>query len=68
MKNTIKLTIILLLSTLSLSGCFWSDKEKRESITKGWSPKTFFQQAKNSDSTEESIELFEQLVVECIAH
>ncbi|CAB5496869.1 Outer membrane beta-barrel assembly protein BamD [uncultured Gammaproteobacteria bacterium] len=61
MKNTIKLTIILLLSTLSLSGCFWSDKEKRESITKGWSPKTFFQQAKNSDSTEESIELFEQL-------
>jgi outer membrane protein assembly factor BamD len=47
--------------TLSLSGCFLSNETKRESITKGWSPKTFFQQAKNSDSTEESIELFEQL-------
>jgi outer membrane protein assembly factor BamD len=61
MQNIIKLTVTLSLLTLSLSGCFLSNETKRESITKGWSPKTFFQQAKNSDSTEESIELFEQL-------
>ncbi len=45
---------------LALSSCF-GDEEQRESITKGWSPKTFFEQAKNADSTEESVELFEQL-------
>ncbi len=45
---------------LALNGCFW-DEEKRESITKGWSPKTFFEEAKKSDSIEGSIELFEQL-------
>ncbi|WP_369151338.1 outer membrane protein assembly factor BamD [Candidatus Thiodubiliella endoseptemdiera] len=60
LQNTIKFTLLLLL-TLSFSGCFWSDKEQRESITKGWSPKTFFKEAKESDSTGESIALFEQL-------
>jgi outer membrane protein assembly factor BamD len=63
MKNTIKLIVILSFLTLSLSGCFWGE-EKRESITKGWSPKTFFKQAKeeaSSGSTEKAIELYEQL-------
>jgi len=63
MKNTIKLITATSLLTLSLSGCLWDD-EKRESITKGWSPKTFFLQAKeesSSGSTEKAIELYEQL-------
>ncbi len=60
MKNIIKLSITLPMLALALNGCFW-DEEKRESITKGWSPKTFFEEAKKSDSIEGSIELFEQL-------
>ncbi|MDC9714482.1 MAG: outer membrane protein assembly factor BamD [Gammaproteobacteria bacterium] len=60
MRNAIKLITLLPLLTLLLNGCF-DNEEKRESITKGWSPKTFFNQAKDSDSTEESIRLFEQL-------
>ncbi|WXT99819.1 MAG: Outer membrane protein assembly factor BamD [Catillopecten margaritatus gill symbiont] len=63
MKNTIKLIVSLSFLSLSLSGCWWND-EKRESITKGWSPKTFFKQAKeemSSGSADKAIELFEQL-------
>lgn len=60
MKNITKLTVTLSILTLLLNGCFW-DEEKRESITKGWSPKVFFEQAKESNSTEESVKLFEQL-------
>ena len=59
-----KIILILPLLTLLLSGCFWENEVKRESITKGWSPKTFFTQAKeeaSSSSTETAIELFEQL-------
>ncbi|WP_428086938.1 outer membrane protein assembly factor BamD [Candidatus Thioglobus sp.] len=59
-----KIILILPLLTLLLSGCFWENEVKRESITKGWSPKTFFTQAKeeaSSGSTETAIELFEQL-------
>ncbi|HIB30830.1 MAG TPA: outer membrane protein assembly factor BamD, partial [Candidatus Thioglobus sp.] len=41
-----KLILILPILTLFLGGCFWEDEKKRESITKGWSPKTFFAQAK----------------------
>lgn len=59
MKNTIKLITALSL-ILSLSGCFWGG-EKRESITKGWSPKTFFNQAKEQGFTDEAIKLYEQL-------
>lgn len=58
-----KIILILLGSNLLLSGCFWSE-EKAESITKGWSPKTFFEQAKeevSSGSTEQGIKLYEQL-------
>ena len=44
-----KLILILPLLMLSLSGCFWSEEEvKRESITKGLSPKAFFNEAKES--------------------
>ncbi|HAP45207.1 MAG TPA: outer membrane protein assembly factor BamD, partial [Gammaproteobacteria bacterium] len=39
----LKLVLILPLLTLSLSGCFWEEETERESITKGWSPKTFFE-------------------------
>lgn len=63
MKNTIKLIVSLSFLALSLSGCWWDD-EKRESITKGWSPKTFFNQAKeeaSSGSAEQAIKLYEQL-------
>jgi outer membrane protein assembly factor BamD len=60
-----KIFIILPFLTLLLNGCFWQEEEiKRESITKGWSPKTFFAQAKeqaSSGSTNKAIELFEQL-------
>lgn len=63
MKNTIKLIITLSILAFSLNSCWWEDK-KRESITKGWSPKTFFKQAKeeaSSGSTEKAVELYEQL-------
>lgn len=63
MKNTIKLFTILSLSILLLSGCF-ENKKKRESITKGWSPKTFFNQANKEashGSEDKAIALFEQL-------
>ncbi len=59
-----KLFIILPFLTLLLNGCFWQEEAKRESITKGWSPKTFFAQAKeeaSSGSTDTAIALFEQL-------
>ncbi|QKQ24014.1 outer membrane protein assembly factor BamD [Candidatus Ruthia endofausta] len=59
-----KLFIILPFLTLLLNGCFWQEEAKRESITKGWSPKTFFAQAKEealSGSTDKAIALFEQL-------
>ncbi len=58
-----KLTLILSLLTLLLSGCL-EDERKRESITKGWSPKTFFAQATEKASNglvNEAVELFEQL-------
>ena len=64
MKNILKLVLILPLLTLSLSGCFWEEETKRESITKGWSPKTFFEQAKEQISVgalDKGIELYEQL-------
>lgn len=64
MKRTIKLILMLPLLTLLLSGCFWEEETKRESITKGWSPKTFFEQAKeqvNAGSMDKGIELYEQL-------
>ncbi|MBA5248070.1 MAG: outer membrane protein assembly factor BamD [Gammaproteobacteria bacterium] len=63
MTNTIKRLITLAFLALSLNGCLQED-EKRESITKGWSPKTFFEQAKeeaSSGSTDKAIELYEQL-------
>ncbi|RUA04336.1 MAG: outer membrane protein assembly factor BamD [Gammaproteobacteria bacterium] len=63
MKNTLKLIATLLLLALSLNGCLWED-EKRESITKGWSPKTFFNQAKeeaSAGSIDKAIGLYEQL-------
>lgn len=59
-----KLILILPLLTLFLGGCFWEEEKKRESITKGWSPKTFFNQAKeqvSAGSMDKAIELFEQL-------
>lgn len=62
MKDTNRiLALILSLSVLLLNGCFWETKEKREAITKGWSPKTFFEQAQDTDSVEQKIELHEQL-------
>lgn len=64
MKRTVKLILMLPLLTLLLSGCFWEEETKRESITKGWSPKTFFEQAKeqiNAGSMDQGIELYEQL-------
>ncbi len=64
MKRTIKLILMLPLLTLLLSGCFWEEETKRESITKGWSPKTFFEQAKeqiSAGSMDKGIELYEQL-------
>ena len=59
-----KLILILPLLTLLLSGCFWEEETKRESITKGWSPKTFFEQAKKNTrvgSMDKGVELYEQL-------
>jgi len=57
--------LISLLLILSINACFFSETEqKKESITKGWSPKTFFNQAKDkatSGSSKEAIALFEQL-------
>ena len=47
-----------------MSGCFWEEETKRESITKGWSPKTFFEEAKeqiSAGSLDKGIELYEQL-------
>lgn len=65
MKNSIKLIVTLPLFALLLNGCFFGDdNQKRESITKGWSPKTFFEQAKeeaSSGSTDQGIQLFKQL-------
>ncbi len=64
MKRTVKLILILPLLTLLLSGCLWEEETKRESITKGWPPKTFFNEAKqqlSNNATEKAIELFEQL-------
>jgi len=63
--RSVKLILILPLLTLSLSGCFWSEEEvTRESITKGLSPKAFFDEAKqelSNNATNKAIELFEQL-------
>ena len=64
MKNISKLILILPLLTLLLSGCFGGEETKRESITKGWSPKTFFELAKeqvDAGSIDQGIELYEQL-------
>lgn len=64
MKRTAKLILMLPLLTLLLSGCFWEEETKIESITKGWSPKTFFEQAKDqisAGSMDKGIELYEQL-------
>ena len=64
MKRTVKLMLMLPLLTLLLSGCFWEVETKRESITKGWSPKTFFEQAKEqilAGALDKGIELYEQL-------
>jgi outer membrane protein assembly factor BamD len=64
MKHTVKLILILPLLTLLLSGCFWEEETKRESITKGWSPKTFFEEAKekiSAGSLDKGVELYEQL-------
>lgn len=58
-----KIALILPL-LLVLNSCWWSSETQRESITKGWSPKTFFTEAKeemSSGSTEKAIKLFEQL-------
>lgn len=60
-KNITKLILTL---SLLLGGCFGKEETKREAITKGWSPKTFFEQAKSETSTgsiEKGIELYEQL-------
>jgi len=59
-----KIVLLIPVLTLLLSGCFWEEEKKRESITKGWSPKTFFTQAKDQISAgamDEAIKLFEQL-------
>lgn len=59
-----KIILLLSFSTLLLSSCFWNSDTKRESITKGWSPKTFFAEAKSetsSGSTEKGIALYKQL-------
>ncbi|SMM99118.1 Competence lipoprotein comL precursor [uncultured Candidatus Thioglobus sp.] len=64
MKKSIKLIVTLPLFALLLNGCFFDDDNQRESITKGWSPKTFFDQAKeeaSSGSSDSAIQLFEQL-------
>jgi len=66
--------IFLTFSSLSLSGCFsdvtdniikvFTEEPKRELVTKGLSPKAFFETAKgqlSEGSTEEAIKLFEQL-------
>lgn len=62
--NPFKSTLVwflMVLTALSLSGCFGDKEEVRESITKGWSPKTFFQQAQDSDSVDAKIQLHKQL-------
>lgn len=59
-----KLILILPILSLFLGGCWWEEEKKRESITKGWSPKTFFEKAKEQVSAgtiDEAISLFEQL-------
>ncbi|CAC9625164.1 Outer membrane beta-barrel assembly protein BamD [uncultured Gammaproteobacteria bacterium] len=64
MKNTVRLFATLLFLAFFLNGCLQDDDNKRESITKGWSPKTFFNQAKEEASfrsTTKAIELYEQL-------
>lgn len=63
MKNTIRLIAISFFLAFFLSGCL-NEENKRESITKGWSPKTYFDQAKeqaSSGSTTKAIELYKQL-------
>ena len=60
-KNIIKLALILSLFSLSLGGCFWGDDQERGSITRGWSPKTFFEQAQDAGSVEQKIKLHKQL-------
>ena len=47
-----------------MSGCWWEEEEVRESITKGLTPKEFFQSAKQlmeGGTLDESIRLLEQL-------
>ena len=64
MKRFAQFALVVPLLTLFLSGCFWEEEKKRESITKGWSPKTFFEQAQeqiNAGSLDQGIELYEQL-------
>jgi outer membrane protein assembly factor BamD len=61
MKKTL---LILPVLALFLNGCSQIEGKKRESITKGWSPKTFFVQAKDqmaAGALDKAIELFEQL-------
>ena len=56
--------IYLTISSFFLTGCIFDTEEERESITKGLSPKDFFDSAKKklSEGTyEEAIKLFEQL-------
>ena len=60
MKNIILILPILL---ILLTACS-SNGEEKESITKSWSPKTFFNQAKRTaetNTTEEAIDVYEQL-------
>ncbi len=55
--------LVLPLLALSLSGCFFG-KNERESITKNWTPKTFFENSMEelgSGSPDDGIKLLEQL-------
>ena len=64
MKRFAQFALLVPLLLLFLSGCFWEEEKKRESITKGWSPKTFFEQAQeqiNAGSLDQGIALYEQL-------
>jgi outer membrane protein assembly factor BamD len=59
-----KIILTLPILALFMGGCVLKEGKKHESLTKGWSPKTFFTQAKDlmsSNSMDDAIELFKQL-------
>ena len=56
--------IFFYFSTLFMSGCWWEEEDKRESLSGGLTPKELFLQAKDlseGGNLEESIKLYEKL-------